>query len=207
MKLVERIINHVQIPIVEMGNIHFVFRIGRSSMDPVFVLQFLQETYKEKQHAVYMVSADRLSFQRFDMEYHVNDIDSRVVHQCAETFPNYELDVTELYNSSYDVVYYPTNSFTVWDISFILQKLLHSSMVPFPLNNGVGSLNLHEYGMADVSTASIVLSSVFIHQYESGLITCLIHLHLTQLLPDLLYTDIGCSSPSVFRAYNRCSFV
>ena len=43
-----------------------------------------------------------------------------------------------------------SNSFTVWDISFILQKLLHSSMIPFPLNSGVSSLNLYEYGMADV---------------------------------------------------------
>ena len=51
-----------------------------------------------------------------------------------------------------------SNSFTVWDISFILQKLLHSSMIPFPLNRGVTSLNLHEYGMADVSTASIFFS-------------------------------------------------
>ena len=46
-----------------------------------------------------------------------------------------------------------SNSFTVWDISFILQKLLHSSMIP-----GVSSLNLHEYAMADVSTASISFS-------------------------------------------------
>ena len=44
-----------------------------------------------------------------------------------------------------------SNSFTVWDISFIL----NSSMIPFPLNSGVSSLNLHEYGIADVSTASI----------------------------------------------------
>ena len=41
-----------------------------------------------------------------------------------------------------------SNSFTEWDISFILQKLLHSSMIHFPLNSGVISLNLHEYGMA-----------------------------------------------------------
>ena len=45
-----------------------------------------------------------------------------------------------------------SNSFTVADISFILQKLLHSSMIPFPFNS---SLNLREYGIADVSTASI----------------------------------------------------
>ena len=37
-----------------------------------------------------------------------------------------------------------SNSFTVWDISFILQKLLHSNMIHFPLNSGVSSLNLHE---------------------------------------------------------------
>ena len=52
-----------------------------------------------------------------------------------------------------------SNSVTVWDISFILQKLLHSSMIPFPLNSGVSSLNLHEYGMAYVSTASIFFST------------------------------------------------
>ena len=52
-----------------------------------------------------------------------------------------------------------SNSFMVWDISFILQKLLHSSMIRFPLNSGVSSLNLHEYGMADVSTASIFFST------------------------------------------------
>ena len=45
-----------------------------------------------------------------------------------------------------------SNRFTVWDISFILQKLLHSSMIP-----GVSSLNLHEYAMA-ASTASISFS-------------------------------------------------
>ena len=37
-----------------------------------------------------------------------------------------------------------SNSFTVWDISFILQMLLHSSMIRFPLNSGVSSPNLHE---------------------------------------------------------------
>ena len=64
------------------------------------------------------------------------------------------------------------NMFTVWDINFILPKLLHSSVIHFPLNSGVRSLNLHEYGMADVSTASIsyldiqslVLSSFIILQ-------------------------------------------
>ena len=51
--------------IVQLGNIHFVFRIGRSAMVPVFVLQFVQETYKEKQQDVHMVSADRLSLHRY----------------------------------------------------------------------------------------------------------------------------------------------
>ena len=53
-----------------------------------------------------------------------------------------------------------SNSFTVWDIGFILQMLLHSSMIRFPLNSGVSSPNLHElfYGMADVSTTSISFS-------------------------------------------------
>ena len=51
-----------------------------------------------------------------------------------------------------------SNSFTVWDISFILQMLLHSSMIRFPLNSGVSSPNLHEYCMADVSTTSISFS-------------------------------------------------
>ena len=37
-----------------------------------------------------------------------------------------------------------SNSFTVWDIRFILQMLLHSSMIRFPLNSGVSSPNLHE---------------------------------------------------------------
>ena len=51
-----------------------------------------------------------------------------------------------------------SNSFTVWDTSFILQKLLHSSVINFPLNSGVSSLNLHEYGMTYVSTTSIIFS-------------------------------------------------
>ena len=86
-----------------------------------------------------------------------------------------------------------SNSFTVWGISFILQTLLHSSMIPFPLNSGVSLLNLHEYGMADVSTASIfiqspVLSSCsYFNRNQVWSHDCLIHLHLSQLLSDLLY--------------------
>ena len=39
--------------------------------------------------------------------------------------------------------------FIIRSNSFTVQKLLHSSMIP-----GVSSLNLHEYAMVDVSTAS-----------------------------------------------------
>ena len=79
-KLFERIINHMLRTIVELGNIHFVFRRGRSTMDPAFVLQFLQETYKEKPQDLHMTSADRT---RFDMEHHANDRNSRGVRQYA----------------------------------------------------------------------------------------------------------------------------
>ena len=82
-KLFEWIINHMLRTIVELGNINFVFRRGRSTMDPAFVLQFLQETYKEKPQDLHMTSADRLSLHIFDMEHHANDRHSRGVRQCA----------------------------------------------------------------------------------------------------------------------------
>ena len=65
-----------------------------------------------------------------------------------------------------------SNSFTVWDISFILLKLLHSIMGPFPLNSVISSLILHEYQWyrEDVITAFISLfrhavpgSPIFFH--------------------------------------------
>ena len=40
----------------------------------------------------------------------------------------------------------------------IRQMLLHSSIIRFPLNSGVSSPNLHEYGIADESTTSISFS-------------------------------------------------
>ena len=60
-----------------------------------------------------------------------------------------------------------SNSFTVWDISFILQKLLHSSMIP-----DVSSLNLHDmlwqmlalHPFPSLDIQSHVLSSFFILQ-------------------------------------------
>ena len=89
-----------------------------------------------------------------------------------------------------------SNSFTLWDISFILQKLLHFSMIPFPLNRGVSSLNLHEYGMAYVSTASIFYSrntipcSIIFYRTSIGIRSD--HMSYstsscTQLFSDLLY--------------------
>ena len=91
-----------------------------------------------------------------------------------------------------------SNSFTVWDISFILQKFLHSSMIPFPLNSGVtvSSLNLHEYGMAYVSTASIFFSrhtipcSIIFYHTSIGIRSdhmSYLTSSYTQLLSDLLY--------------------
>ena len=125
-KLFERIINHMLRTIVELGNIHFVFRRGRSTVDPV---------------------VDRPPLNTKWM------------------LPNCTIVL-----SMWFII--RSNSFMVWDISFILPKLLHSSVIHFPLNSGVRSLNLHEYGMADVSTASIspldiqslVLSSFIILQ-------------------------------------------
>ena len=75
-------------------------------------------------------------------------------------------------------------------------------MIPFPLNSGVSSLNIHEYGMADVRSlhpfSSLVLSSFVILQYESGRITCLIQLHRIASCFLISSTDIGYTSPSVF---------
>ena len=89
-----------------------------------------------------------------------------------------------------------SNSFTVWGISFILQKLLHSSMIHFPLNSGVSSLNLHEYGMAYVSTAFIFLyrhtTPCTIIFYHTSIGIRSDHMsystsYCTQLLSDILY--------------------
>ena len=49
LKLLERIIDQRLRNIVDLGNIQFGFRRGRSTMDPVFALQILQEKYREKQ--------------------------------------------------------------------------------------------------------------------------------------------------------------
>ena len=108
--LFERIINHMLRTIVQLGNIHFVFRRGRSTVDPVVDRPLLNTKW---------------------------------------VLPN-----STIVLSMWFII--RSNSFKMWDISFILQKLLHSSMIPFPLNS---SLNLHEYGMAYVSTASMFFST------------------------------------------------
>ena len=58
-----------------------------------------------------------------------------------------------------------SNSFTVWDISFILQKLPHSSVIHFPLNSSriwYGMLALHSFSSLHIK--SLVRSSVIILQ-------------------------------------------
>ena len=49
LKLLERIIDQRLRTIVELSNIQFGFRRGRSTMDLAFALKILQEKYKEKQ--------------------------------------------------------------------------------------------------------------------------------------------------------------
>ncbi len=115
--------------IVQLGNIHFVFRRRLSTFDPVV---------------------------------------DRALLNTKWVLPNSTIVLSMWFTIR-------SNSFTVWDISFILQKFLHSSMIPFPLNSGVtvSSLNLHEYGMADVRSLhpfasldiqSLVFSSFIILQ-------------------------------------------
>ena len=58
LKLLERIIDQRLRNIVDLGNIQFGFRRGRSTMDPVFALKILQEKYREKQKDLHMVFVD-----------------------------------------------------------------------------------------------------------------------------------------------------
>ena len=109
-KLFERIINHMLRTIVELGNIHFVFRRGRFTTGSTVDRPLLNTKWM---------------------------------------LPNSTIVLSMWFTIR-------SNSFTVWDISFILQKLLHSSVIHFPLNS---SLNLHEYDMAYVSTASMFFST------------------------------------------------
>ena len=58
LKLLERIIDNRLITLVELGNIQFGFRRGKSTMGPVFALKILQEKYKEKQKDLHMIFVD-----------------------------------------------------------------------------------------------------------------------------------------------------
>ena len=58
LKLLERIIDQRLSTIVELGNIQFGVRRGRSTMDPVFALNILQEKYKVKQKDLHMIFVD-----------------------------------------------------------------------------------------------------------------------------------------------------
>ena len=57
-KLLERLIDQRLRTIVELGNIQFGFRRGRSTMYPLFALKILQEKYKEKQKDLHMIIVD-----------------------------------------------------------------------------------------------------------------------------------------------------
>ena len=58
LKLLERVLDQRLRTIVELGNIQFGFRRGRSTMDPVFALKIIQEKYKEKQKDLHMIFVD-----------------------------------------------------------------------------------------------------------------------------------------------------
>ena len=58
LKLLEGKIGQRLRTIVELGNIQFGFRRGRSTMDPVFALTILHEKYKEKQKDLHMIFVD-----------------------------------------------------------------------------------------------------------------------------------------------------
>ena len=58
LKLLERIIDQRLRTIVELGNIQFGIRRGRSTMEPVFALNILQEKYKEKPKDLHMIFVD-----------------------------------------------------------------------------------------------------------------------------------------------------
>ena len=147
-KLFERIINHMLRNIVQLGNIHFVFMRGRSTVD------------------------------------HVVD---RPLLNTKWVLPNSTIVLSMWFTLR-------SNSFTVWDIrDLFFKKLLHSSMIAFPLNS---SLTLHEYGMAYVSTASIFFSkhtipcSIIFYHTSIGIRSDHVSYSTSsysQLLYDLLY--------------------
>ena len=91
LKVFERIINHRLRNIVELGNIHFVFRRGIAPIDLVGLaaIKFLsRNVQREATRFAHCIHIPRksinalLSHQVFDMEHQANDRDSRGVRQC-----------------------------------------------------------------------------------------------------------------------------
>ena len=85
LKLLERIIDQRLRNIVDLGNIQFGFRRGRSTMDPVFALKILQEKYREAKRFAHGIRRSgkslRQSSQRFDMVGHEKEISPRRVRE------------------------------------------------------------------------------------------------------------------------------
>ena len=57
-QLWEQFIDHRNIHIVELDDIQFGFRKGRSTTEPIFALRILQEKYREKGKDLHMVFVD-----------------------------------------------------------------------------------------------------------------------------------------------------
>ena len=66
MKLWERFIDRRIREIVELDDIQFGFRKGRSTTEPIFTLRILQEKYREKGKYLHMVFVD---LERRSTEY------------------------------------------------------------------------------------------------------------------------------------------
>ena len=86
LKLLERIINQRLRHSVDLGNIQFGFRRGRSTMYPEFALTILQEKYREKQkrcaHGIRGSGKSlRQSSPRFDLVGHEKEIGPRRVRE------------------------------------------------------------------------------------------------------------------------------
>ena len=62
-KLLERIINHMLRTIVQFGNIHFVFRKGRSTVDPVVDCPLLNTKWVLPNSTIVVSICDLLSAQ------------------------------------------------------------------------------------------------------------------------------------------------
>ena len=134
-KLFERIINHMLRTIVELGNIHFVFRRGRSTMDPALrtlthpsgisvIGMVLHIKYMETSLSADVMCKScgcSLYVSCRNCNTNAGSIVDRPLLNTKWMLPN-----STIVLSMWFII--RSNSFTVWDIRFILQKLLHSSM-------------------------------------------------------------------------------